>query len=395
MTPDGPEAIGDRIAVCRKARRMTQRQLADVAIISLSLLQKVEQGNRAATPAVLAAIARALNVDDAHLSGDPRHNAGRVRDVIPRSLHRIDIYDLPDAGPVKPLSDLNAATKQAMAYRLESQYARLAATLPGLLGDLTRAAHTCTGRQSEQVIGLLAMAYRAADAIADKYGYTDLSGRAIELMRWAAAQAGDPLLRGMAAYVRTELFLTSRHPVAGLHALDIAITSMDPPTSRDAIAICGSLHMRAAVTAANAGLTEPAADHLAQARELAQRVPDGVYYGTAFGPSSVRIHQAATAAELGDAAAVLQLAKSWQPPATVPAERRSHYFIELARAQVWAGQRNDALASLHAAQKIAPQHVRCNPAVRRTVATLMRVQRHPTERLLSFARGLESARSAY
>ena len=149
-----------------------------------------------------------------------------------------------DLGPVPPLAGLRAATMQATAYRLGSRYSRLASALPDLLGELTRAAYSYSGHHHEEAYGLLAMAYRAADAIADKYGYTDLSARAIELIRWAAARAGDPLIGAMAAYVRTELFLSGQHPSAGLRNLDAAITSIEPTASRDAAAIYGSLHMR-------------------------------------------------------------------------------------------------------------------------------------------------------
>lgn len=197
-------------------------------------------------------------------------HAGRLRW---QSQWPSDSYDLPDDGPVQPLDMLRAATRQATAYRLESQYSRLAATLPDLLGELTRAAHSYTRQHQEETYGMLAMAYRAADAIADKYSYTDLSARAIKLIRWAAAQAGDPLIGAMAAYVRTELFLSGQHPAAGLRSLDTAITSINPAASRDASAIYGSLHMRAAVAAAAIGRTGPAESHLAEAREMESECP--------------------------------------------------------------------------------------------------------------------------
>lgn len=157
-------------------------------------------------------------------------------------------------------------------------------------------------------------------------------------------------------------------------------------SSRDTLAVYGSLHMRAGVLAACAGLPQAAESHLAEACDAGRHVPDAVYRGTAFGPSSVRIHEVAAAAEMGDSQTVLRKAAGWQPPPTVPAERRSHYFIELARAQLWAGHRDDALASLHAARRIAPQHTRHNPRVHETAATLLRLQRHPSDALLGFAR---------
>lgn len=52
--------IGAKIAVRRKVAGLTQRQLANRASVSLSLLTKVEIGDRVATPALLAAVARVL-----------------------------------------------------------------------------------------------------------------------------------------------------------------------------------------------------------------------------------------------------------------------------------------------------------------------------------------------
>jgi transcriptional regulator with XRE-family HTH domain len=385
MTCGDPGAVAVRIATARKADRMTQAQLADAARISVSLLRKIEQGRRAATPAVLESIARVLRVEASRLSGDFQPDWGRIRQAVLPIRYALDCHDLPDRGPAKQLDELRVATEVATAHRLSSRYTRLADALPPLLSQLHRAAHTYGGHQRETVFALLVMAYRAADAIADKYGFQDLSARAIELMRQAARQTGEPLLCGVAEYVRAELFFGRPHAVVGLRALEDAATCVDPGSSGEALAVYGSLHMRAAVLAASAGAAGRAASHLAEARDAAERVPDGVYYGTAFGPSSVRIHDVAAAAEQGDAAGVLARAQGWRPSLSVPAERRSHYFIELARAQMWAGDSDAALASLDEARRIAPQHTQCNPEVHKTLLTLMRLRRRAPDHLLSFA----------
>jgi len=194
------------------------------------------------------------------------------------------------------------------------------------------------------------------------------------------------MLVGVAAYVRAETFFSNQRPAAGLHALEAASGPLAAEGSPGALAIYGSMHMRAGVLAACAGLSEAAASHLAEARDIGHHVPDAAYHGTAFGPSSVRIHEIAAAAEMGDCKAVLAKAAGWQPSTTVPAERRSHYFIELARAQLWAGHRHDALASLCVARRVAPQHTRHNPRVHETARSLTRLERRPSDTLLEFAR---------
>ncbi len=385
MSSGAAPDVGERIAAARKLHRMTQRQLAAAAAISTSLMRKIEQGTRPVTPAVWSSITRVLGLHDSERPDEGRLASARVSAAIPRIRCALDCYDLPEDGPLQPLPDLRAATERATACRLAAQYTRLTETLPELIADLTRAAYGYTEDDQRVASGLLALAYRAADAICDKFGYPDLSARTVELMRWAAARSNDPLLVAVTAYVRAEAFFANQRPSAGLRALDAASVQLMADCSLGTLAVYGSLHMRAGVLAARAGLTEAAESHMAEARDVSRRVPDAVYYGTAFGPSSVRIHEIAAAAEMGDGRAALRKAATWQPPLTVPAERRSHYFIELARAQLWVGRRDDTLASLHAARRIAPQHTRHNAGVRETTATLIRLQRHPCDRLLGFA----------
>ncbi len=364
---------------------MGQYDLAATAAISTSLLRKIEQGTRPVTPAVWSSIASVLALHESDNPDQGRLGSARVCAAIPQIRCALDCYDLPDDGPIQPLPDLRAATERATACRLAAQYTRLTETLPELIPGLTRAAYSYTGDNQRAAFGLLALAYRAADAICDKFGYSDLSARTIELMRWAAMQSADPVLVAVTAYVRAEAFFTNQRPSAGLRTLDAASVPLMADCSPIALAVYGSLHMRAGVLAARAGLAQASESHLAEACDVSRRVPDAVYCGTAFGPSSVRIHEVAAATEMGDGHAALRKAAEWQPPFTVPAERRSHYFIELACAQLWVGRRDDTLTSLHAARRIAPQHTRHNASVRETVATLIRLQRHPSERLLEFA----------
>jgi hypothetical protein len=84
-------------------------------------------------------------------------------------------------------------------------------------------------------------------------------------MRWAAARSADPVLAGVAAYVRAETFFCNEPPAAGLRVLEAASAPLAADGSRDALAIYGSLHMRAAVLAASGGLPDAAASHLAEA----------------------------------------------------------------------------------------------------------------------------------
>lgn len=379
-----PGHDGQTIATARKARGLTQGELARQAAISLSLLRKIEQGDRSLTPGVRAALTRVLGTPP--VPGDAS-SPGRIAAAVPLLRHVLDCYDLPpeSTSVPRPAAELRRTVETLTQWRLESRYAELADLLPGLIPELTASALTAAGRQREQGFALLALAYRAVDAIADKHGYRDMSARAIELTRWAAAQSGDPLLGMMAAYVRAELFFDGARARTGLRILDSAAVSPPPERYTAMLAMYGAVQMRAAVLAARAGMTAEAADRMAAARAAARRVPDGVYAGTAFGPSSVRVHELATAVETSDISRATQLISHWQPPRALTAERRSHFHIEAARTHRWAGNPDQAIDSIWNARHAAPQHTRASPVAIHTVQAIIQTKRRPSSSLLQLA----------
>lgn len=283
-------------------------------------------------------------------------------------------HDLLADGPVRALSVLEQAVDGLVEQRLEARYEQMTMVLPDLLSELLRARHSARLADHRRIAHLLTAAYRAADGLAFKYGYVDLSARLVDLMGATATEADDPLLLASVAYVRTETFFATGDLDTAMRALVLASDGIGPGAAADVAgaATYGSLHMRAGVVAARAGLLDQANDHLAEARRVAIKVPESVYYGTAFGPSSVRIHDVAVAVELGDSPTAVERANNWQPPRELPAERRSHYYIDLAKAHLDIGRYDDAYGALRAARQIAPQHTRAHPRVRQSLARLAR-----------------------
>jgi hypothetical protein len=221
-----------------------------------------------------------------------------------------------------------------------------------------------------------------------------MSGRATELIRWAAARSADPQLEMMSAYVRAELFFSGQHARSGLRMID-SLTALVPSVGDVPLrAARGALCMRAAVLAARAGMPGEAGDRMAEAQAIARQIPDGVYHGTAFGPGSVRVHELALAVEAGDVARAVKLAARWEPSRALPAERRSHFHIEAARAFCWAGNRDQAVTALWRARRVAPQHVRCNTAVIETIGVLIRGSRKPPPPLIQLAKWIGPPNSA-
>jgi transcriptional regulator with XRE-family HTH domain len=383
--PSGAGDPGQVIAAARKARGLTQGELVRRAAISLSLLSKIERGDRTLTPGVRAALDAVLALASAPDDGAAAPD--RIATALPQLSEAMDAYDIPPDLPyaIRPLAELRRMTSTATAWRLSSQYARLAALVPGLITDLTATALNSAGHEQEQAFALLALAYRAADAIADKHGYHDMSGRATELIRWAAARSADPQLEMMSVYVRAELFFSGQHARVGLRMIDSVTAQVPVADDVPLLAMRGALCMRSAVLAAHAGMADEAADRIAEAQAIARQVPDGAYHGTAFGPGSVRVHELALAVETGDVARAVKLAGQWQPPRALPAERRSHFHIEAARAYCWTGNRERAITALWQARRAAPQHTRWNPAVIETIGVLIRGSRKPSPTLIQLA----------
>ncbi|MFJ7082873.1 helix-turn-helix domain-containing protein [Streptomyces griseus] len=388
MSSDSPQEIGRRIAACRRARRYTQTTLAAASHVSYAMVRAIERGARRPSDEVLEAIADALGVDVARLRADYVGTERRVHRALPALSEAIVGYDLALGAPARRPEELADEITTAVGWRLAAQYGRIAAVIPGLLADAIRYVHTAPGTEHKNAARMLASAARTADAVAFKHGAHDLSARLIDLMRWAADRAEDPLVQAAASYVRAETFFAARAHAAGLLALEQAIEAAPPPDGRTQAAARGALHMRAAVLAGRAQNAAGAETHLGHARRLSRQVGgEGCYLGTAFGPESVRIHEVSVAVSLGPGHVdrALRAAEAWDPGIDLPAERRSGFYIELARAQDWAGRPVEAFNSLRTARAAAPQHTREHPWTREVARSLRRFHRSDAESLTHFA----------
>jgi hypothetical protein len=331
--------------------------------MALALDRALGAGGRLATLAQSAGGERAaaadVHVDLLEPSGA---TIGALRKVL-------DAHDLPVGGAIRPLRELTAAVRRVVWLRLQARYAALGQLLPPLIVELHEAFRRHDGQQRRQVAGMLVQSYRAADAIADKLGLVDLSARIIGMMAAMALESGDEALIATTAYVRAETFFASGAHEDGRRMLVRAADCLDLGAGVAATAAYGSLHMRAAVFAARDTNLDEAHRHASEALDVARTLPESIYLGTSFGPSTVRIHQITTAVDAGDPDDALRMAAQWRPADDVPAERRSHYFVDVARAWADARQPDQALSSLVKARAIAPEHIRPHPHVGRLLGT--------------------------
>lgn len=386
--------IGRKIATARKARGLSQQELADRLHVSKSLLGKVERGARTATPALVAAVARALGRAAAELTGEfvsqPHQGeqaGGAIRDI----RRAVACYDVaPDIEiPIRPLSHLRDDMRRVSRMRHEARLRSLGDVLPGFIWELTALAHRSERDERSAVFALLVDAYSAANQVAYKLGYDDLSGLLVERVRWAASRVDDPLVGNLAEWMQAGALRSLGLYDQSYGVLDRALSGFGTPGRLDPrqLSMYGSLHLQSTLTAASAHKSELAKTHLHQATEAASLLHvDSNCFDLSFGPSNVAIYRVAAAVALRDGTLAVSEARRTHLTPALPKERAAYYRMDVARGWLLHGDGQRALRYLLAAEKIAPEQTRAHPGVHETVRSLVERERRSNEALAGLAR---------
>ncbi|GAB2481298.1 helix-turn-helix transcriptional regulator [Promicromonospora xylanilytica] len=393
------ELIGKRIAAHRKQRGMTQIALAQAATISVSMLRKVEQGERDCSQSTLASVARALRVDAGVLTGQPydteEPQRDRIHRYIPDLRRALNSWDLPiELGHrPRPLSDLEADATE-VAHKLQlGRNRRLAEILPSLLTEAFAMVHATDDEQERDALGRVLLAYaHAAHTVAHQTGYEDLAASVEDRIQWIASFTNDPAAKGFAAWMRTTSIMRDALYEPGLRLLDTVRAEIEPGSRQNdaALLATGSLHLRSSLLAGRAGDLALAMDHVEEARQISTHLTtdtDNDWQHMAFGPSNVAIYRVASAVESGDGPRALALAEETRLPdhmLTRLPTRVAHHHTDLARAYFWQGKHDKSLQSLMVAKQAAPQQTRHHPAVREVTNLLVRTHRRSNEPLARF-----------
>jgi transcriptional regulator with XRE-family HTH domain len=134
---DQGQTIGGRIREARKRSGLSQRELAQASGVSLSLISKLEQGERQDTSTqTIRKLAAALAVTTTALLGrDPRPRPASAEPSWEPVRHALtDPAATPFPGEVTE-SGVTSALDAAVKLYHDNQYDDLALVLPGLLRD--------------------------------------------------------------------------------------------------------------------------------------------------------------------------------------------------------------------------------------------------------------------
>ncbi|WP_309051768.1 helix-turn-helix transcriptional regulator [Streptomyces sp.] len=386
MSTTSEVAPGANLALLRKTRGISQAQLTRTAGISVSLLSKIEVGDRTLTPTVAAVIGKALGIPMAEVLGKTRV-VGDDEERLTALRSAVRDYDLPGRTPAEEGAVL-AAVEAVREARDAARVHHVLARLPGLLRSATTYAHT---ENSAGAWMTLAEVYSSVYWLAARHRWMDMAELAVTRQRWAVEQQATPLGEAIAARDRAGAYLNGGDAEGGLMIVDRAIARAETALSgEDRAFAVGMLNLRGMTLAGRLedkveGARE-AERHIASASRLADdwfSGGDANRHSMIFGPQNTTTHVLATRLDLGRPQDALDVAQNLDqvldglPPTRVAPSR-----LNVARAHLDVGNREAALASLSAAWEAAPEMARIHPMAREVFRVLASLHRRSNPELL-------------
>lgn len=371
-----PVVIGRRLREVRVWRGLSLRATAELAGLSAGYLSRIERGERPVERrSTLEALAAALRVAPSELTGATTP-ATEDRETGPAvAALRLALADAEFGEPVgsapRPWPAVAADLAAVNALRPRADYAALGAALPALIVDLH--AHL-PGRHRTAALAGLVDCYAAAQFLAKNLGLPDLAQVASRNLRDAAAALSGPEWVGLAAWSRAQAISQT----ARARALAVAVRGADEVAGeldRPQVAeVYGSLHLTAALAAMTLGRPGAAADHLAEAADVAERPGVGTGFGMlSFSRGNVEVWRTMIAVESGEGGRAVEIARAVDP-GSLPASpsRRAAFWIDVGRGLAMERPtREEAVGAFLTAEQLAPQRFRANVFAREAVTDLL------------------------
>lgn len=390
------EHVAENLARIRKARDLSQEQLAHVAAVGVDTVARIEQGRRSTSrPQTLRRLAVALDVTVEALLGHvapPRStelDTGGLREAITAGEHIPGLDEFAETHELATLDELTTSAHHAWRAYVNGQHVELLYALPIVLVDARRLAHAAVDTERAAAHRVLSTAYRLGAGIAGRLDLDDLAWSSAERALTAARASDAPeietaiSLRYLAWTLVRQGRLADAERVAVRAAERIQPTMLDRDPER--AGVFGNLLFNAATAALRAGNVDRADDLLAEAQAAAARSRgDTASEAAVFGPRVAALQRVDHTARADDPQRALQLATTI-PGArgTVPAFWEAGHRLRLAAASAAVRRDREALDYLAQARDLAPDWVRSQPLGTSTMRHL--AERAPRRRGNTFA----------
>lgn len=327
----------------------------------------------------------------ANTGGDGHDGSGSDGDVRRRDLLRgatIGVAALPN---VAPLLDALVSPRQPNAVALSAQqfrravaaakidyqacrYERVLDQLVTLLPALQPARADAPSEQRAQIEVLAADLYHVVGSVLLKVGDHGMALVAAERSTRAAEASKDPVAVAASARIMAHALMGNGHDDQAVTLAANVAGVLDRDTrlaSTEAVAVYGALILRGAVAAARSDDRDTAQAMLEEASRAAARLGyDGNDRWTGFGATNVLLHRVNIALTLGDAGTAIAIARTVPLDKVTLAERKASLHVDVARAYTQWGRYEQGLTALRTAYEVAPEEIRCRPAVQRTAGDL-------------------------
>ncbi|AXE27135.1 transcriptional regulator [Streptomyces globosus] len=393
------ERIGQRVRRQRLSVGMTQADLAAALGRTQGWVSKLEKGRIELDRAgLINAVAAALHCHPNTLIERPYTGGGAETKwqvsaaSILRELRRYDLTPVFDGTP-RPSEVLWQDMKRLLRLRDAAANGAVLAELPDMLREARALAEVSTGHEREEAFAIYAVACKFAHTAAHALGHPELVAMACERATWSAQLSGDPVMPAMALWMRMWDTWASADWDDALALGDKALAGIETEYEAGdplALRMWGALHLRAAISCARAGNPAGSDERIALARTAGERVNSYVgpeihdRHSVTFSLGNVIIHSVSAALEMSDQTKALRLNREADPAhiSVLPNSRLGHHHMDLARAWLWDGNRDQALTELETAERIAPQLVRNHPVARATLRKIVYAERVATRQRL-------------
>lgn len=379
---DSTSSFGQRLQSVRKRRGMTQRELASASGISVSLIRKLEQGERADTRTeTVRKLAVALGVATMALLGDdppPRPvTAGPEWEPLRRALAT------PPPSGLEPVTEQGVSRALTAATRLYhgNRYRELAAVLPGLLRDAHNASPLLRSRVF-QLAGSALVQTRQRDA----------ARAALDRSLADAQSAGSEQDAASSVITLCWLLLLEQQFTQVLTLATQWADRVEPRLSRASAAelsTWGWLLLRASAAAIRDNRPGEAEETMRLAQAAAVAVgPDrqtSHSYWTTFGPATVAMKRVENAVIDEQPTAALRLAERVPANLRPTSDNRNRHLLDVAAAYLALRDHAASFDVLYQLSRQAPGWLAHQGIARNLLGQLMRRRRTLTPQLRELA----------